>query len=59
VVLSGRAKVVVKDGTEVDLVAGDFFHVGGDFDEWVVGYRRCEILYLSGVDALIRQLHRA
>ena len=55
VVLSGRAKLQAEEGQEVDLTPGDFFHVTAGEDAWVVGYRPCEILYLSGVDALIRQ----
>jgi hypothetical protein len=45
----------------VDLAAGDFFHtvVANGHDEWVVGQRPCEILYLSGVEGLIKQLHGA
>lgn len=58
VVLSGRAKVQMHDGQEVDLIPGDFFHITTEQDEWVVGYRPCEILYLSGVETLIRQVHR-
>jgi hypothetical protein len=61
VVLSGRARVQTPAGTPVDLAAGDFFHtvVANGHDEWVVGQRPCEILYLSGVEGLIRQLHGA
>ena len=58
VVLTGRAKVLIHEGTEIDLYPGDFFHITAEDDEWVVGYRPCEILYLSGVEALIKELHR-
>lgn len=59
VVLSGQAHVQSHGGNEVDLNPGDFFHtvIAHGHDEWVVGQRPCEILYLSGVEALIRQLH--
>jgi len=59
VVLSGQARVQLHEGNEVDLHPGDFFHAVMDtgHDEWVVGQRPCEILYLSGVEGLIRQLH--
>jgi len=59
VVLSGQARVVSHEGTEVDLNPGDFFHTvfTNGHDEWVVGQRPCEILYLSGVEGLIRHLH--
>jgi len=61
VVLSGHARVVSRDGSEVDLNPGDFFHTAmtTEHDEWVVGQRPCEILYLSGVETIIRQLHGA
>ncbi len=61
VVLSGHARVVSRDGGEVDLNPGDFFSAAmtTEHDEWVVGQRPCEILYLSGVETLIRQLRGA
>jgi hypothetical protein len=61
VVLSGQARVQLQEGTEVDLNPGDFFHtvMASGYDEWVVGQRPCEILYLSGVEGLIRQLRAA
>lgn len=58
VVLSGRVKVRIQDGEEIDLGPGDFFHLTAEEDEWVVGYRACEILYLSGVEALIKHMDR-
>jgi hypothetical protein len=59
VVLSGQARLQLHEGNEVDLNPGDFFHtdIANGHDEWVVGQRPCEILYLSGVEALIRKLH--
>ncbi len=61
VVLSGHARVVSRDGSQVDLNPGDFFHtaLSTEHDEWVVGQRPCEILYLSGVEHLIQQLRGA
>ena len=61
VVLSGQARVRLREGDEVDLNPGDFFHtvIAHGHDEWVVGQRPCEILYLSGVETLIRQLRAA
>lgn len=56
VVLSGRLKVQNPNGEETDLVPGDFFSTAGEADVWVVGYRTCEILYLSGVEALIQRM---
>ena len=58
VVLTGRAKVLMREGSEIELLPGDFFHITAEEDEWVVGYRPCEILYLSGVEAMIKELHR-
>jgi len=57
VVLSGRAKVSIAE-EEIELTPGDFFHVAAEYDSWVVGYRACEILYLSGVEALVNRLQR-
>ncbi len=57
VVLSGRAKLVVDD-QEMDLTPGDFFHVAAEFESWVLGYRPVEVLYLSGVEAVVNRLHR-
>ncbi len=57
-VLTGRARILLHDGSEIELNSGDFFHIFAEDDEWVVGYRPCEILYLSGVEELIRQVHR-
>jgi hypothetical protein len=34
---------------------GDFFHIASEYDSWV-GYRACEVLYLSGVEALVRRV---
>ncbi|HTR19869.1 MAG TPA: hypothetical protein VMH88_03370 [Gemmatimonadales bacterium] len=57
VVLSGRAKLVIDDA-EMDLTPGDFFHVATEFESWVLGYRPVEVLYVSGVEALVNRLHR-
>ena len=58
VVLSGRAKVLLAGGREVDITPGDFFHIASEYDSWVVGYRPCEVLYLSGVEALVGRVNR-
>jgi len=55
-VLSGRVKVQLPDGSEIDLTPGDFFQIAAEYDGWVVGYRPCEILYLSGVDAIVKRV---
>jgi hypothetical protein len=57
VVLSGRAKVLIGE-REIDLTPGDFFHVSSEYDAWVVGYRPCEVLYLSGIEVMVDRLSR-
>ncbi len=59
VVLSGAARVASEDGSEVELHPGDFFQtvITSEHDEWVVGQRPCEILYLGGIETLISWLH--
>lgn len=56
VVLTGRAKIQVPGGIEVDLTPGDFFRVAVDHESWVVGYRPCEILYFDGIEGLLDRL---
>jgi hypothetical protein len=60
VLLSGRARVRVWEGKEIELSPGDFFHAGitAEYDAWVIGNRPCEILYLTGVENLVRMLQR-
>lgn len=58
VILSGRVKMHVESEREIELTPGDFFHVATDYESWVVGYRPCEVLYLSGVEALVNRVHR-
>lgn len=57
-VLSGHATVRSQEGSEMDLLAGDVFSaaITGEYDMWVAGPRPCEILYVSGVETLIRAL---
>jgi len=58
VVLSGRAKARERAGRETDLLPGDCFHLTTATDLRVVGYRPCEILYVSGVEGLMHKLQR-
>jgi hypothetical protein len=37
IVLSGRLHTVMEDGTEIDLEAGDAYHIPPGHDAWVVG----------------------
>jgi mannose-6-phosphate isomerase-like protein (cupin superfamily) len=36
-VVSGRAMVAMSDGTQVEMRAGDLFHIGPGHDSWVLG----------------------
>ena len=56
--MSGRAKVVIDGGREIEITPGDFFHIANEYESWVVGYRPCEVLYLSGVEALVNRVNR-
>ncbi len=58
VVVSGRARVRLPAGELIDLTPGDFFHITAEEDAWVVGYRPLTILYLSGVEELVREVRR-
>ncbi|MBV9574438.1 MAG: cupin domain-containing protein [Acidobacteriales bacterium] len=49
-VISGRAKVLMKDGTETDLTPGDFFFVAPGHDSWVVGDEPYVSLHFKGVE---------
>jgi quercetin dioxygenase-like cupin family protein len=53
-VLSGRAKVRMDDGTEVELAPGDLFHVAPGHDSWVVGDEPYVSLHFLGADAYAR-----
>jgi hypothetical protein len=48
VVLSGRAAVLMADGREVTIGAGDVFAIPGGHDSWVVGDEPYVSLHLSG-----------
>lgn len=56
--LSGRAGLRAGSDRWLELQAGDLFHAAltPDYDLWVVGSRPAEVLYLSGVEALVRRL---
>src|SRR5947209_3806597 len=53
-VLSGRAKVRMDDGTEVDLGPGDLFYVAPGHDSWVVGEEPYVSLHFLGADQYAR-----
>jgi quercetin dioxygenase-like cupin family protein len=47
-VLSGRAKVVMDDGRQVELGPGDVFAIGPGHDSWVVGDDPYVSIHLAG-----------
>lgn len=50
-VLSGRAMVLMNDGTEIELTPGDMFAIGPGHDSWVVGDEPYVSLHFLGADA--------
>jgi mannose-6-phosphate isomerase-like protein (cupin superfamily) len=54
-VLSGHAKVRMRDGREFDLRTGDFFYVAAGHDSWVVGQDPYVSLHFQGVDQYARK----
>jgi quercetin dioxygenase-like cupin family protein len=50
-VISGRAKVLMRDGTETEMKPGDFFYVAPGHDSWVVGDEQYVSLHFKGVEA--------
>jgi quercetin dioxygenase-like cupin family protein len=49
-VVSGAAAVLMEDGTEVVMEAGDFFEIPPGHDSWVVGDRPYVSLHLLGAE---------
>ena len=58
IVVSGRAMVKMRDGTEVELRAGDCFAVGPGHDSWVVGDEPYVSLHLLGAGDYARKVDR-
>ena len=50
-VVSGRAAVLMDDGTEVVMDPGDLFHVPPGHDSWVVGDEPYVSLHILGADS--------
>jgi quercetin dioxygenase-like cupin family protein len=50
-VVSGRAAVLMDDGTEFVMGPGDLFHVPPGHDSWVVGDERYVSLHFLGADS--------
>jgi len=53
-IISGRAPVVMNDGTEIELRPGDVFFIGPGHDSWVVGDELSESLHFLGADEYAR-----
>ncbi|HEX8070138.1 MAG TPA: cupin domain-containing protein [Pyrinomonadaceae bacterium] len=49
-VVSGRAKVLMEDGTEMEMGPGDLFAVPPGHDSWVVGDEPYVSLHFMGAD---------
>lgn len=49
-VVSGRAKVLMNDGTEFELTPGELFYVGPGHDSWVVGEEPYVSLHFLGAE---------
>ena len=50
-VLSGRARVVMDDGEQFEIGAGDLFHIRRGHDSWVIGDECFVLLDFLGADA--------
>lgn len=49
-IISGRQKVVMNDGTEVELVPGDFAVIEPGHDAWVVGNEPNVLLEMAAIE---------
>jgi quercetin dioxygenase-like cupin family protein len=49
-VITGRNRVRMEDGTEIEMKAGDLFAIAPGHDSWVVGEEPYESLHLVGGD---------
>ncbi len=52
--ISGRAKALMDDGTEIDLTPGDCFYIAPGHDSWVVGDEPYVSLHFLGADDYAR-----
>ena len=48
-VLKGRMKVVMDDGSEIEVGPGDAFRMPPGHDAWIVGDEACELLDFGGL----------
>lgn len=56
-VLARHAKVLMRDGREFDLRAGDYFYVAPGHDSWVVGEETYVSLHFHGVGQYAKKQH--
>jgi mannose-6-phosphate isomerase-like protein (cupin superfamily) len=54
-VISGSAAVLMDDGTELIMRAGDFFAIPPGHDSWVVGDERYVSLHMLGAESYTRE----
>ena len=54
-VLAGRAKIVMDDGSETEVGPGDLFHVAPGHDSWVVGDQPYVSLHFMGAGEYARK----
>lgn len=47
-VLEGRMRVKMNDGTESEVGPGDAFYIAPGHDAWIVGNQRCVIIDVTG-----------
>jgi hypothetical protein len=49
--MTGRAMVLINDGAQIELKAGDFFHVGPGHESWIGGDHPYFSLHFLGAEA--------
>ncbi|HYB52755.1 MAG TPA: cupin domain-containing protein [Thermoanaerobaculia bacterium] len=54
-VTSGKAAVLMRDGTERVIAAGTVFHIAAGHDSWVVGSEPYVSIHLMGADSYARK----
>ena len=53
-IISGRQKVVMDDGTEIELVSGDFAVIEPGHDAWVVGDEPNILLEMAAIETPVK-----
>jgi hypothetical protein len=54
-VVSGRMHIVMDDGEETDIAAGDYVEIPPGHDAWTLGNETCVIIDVSGMESYARQ----